>query len=134
MNNGINGGNVRLDTPEGKMLKKTRFLVFALLLTCAPAYAANSPNAQGEQAATASSGKAAVEIYITDWCGYCKKTRKYLESKGIPYVAYDIEKDGAAKIRYQEMGGEGVPLIVIGQNKIAGFAPAQIDYYLSRNK
>ena len=27
---------------------------------------------------------AKVTLYATDWCGYCKQTRRFLDSKGIP--------------------------------------------------
>ncbi|QWV95127.1 DUF4124 domain-containing protein [Geomonas oryzisoli] len=75
-----------------------------------------------------------VELYVTSWCGYCKKARAYLNSKGIPYVEYDIEKDAAAERRHKELGGQGVPLIVIGSNKISGFSAQAIDHYLENAK
>lgn len=75
-----------------------------------------------------------VEMYVTDWCGYCKKAEKYLTGKGIPYVAYDIEKDSAANKRHKELGGRGVPLIVIGSNKMSGFSPEALDYYLNKSQ
>ncbi|MBU5636271.1 DUF4124 domain-containing protein [Geomonas sp. Red69] len=75
-----------------------------------------------------------VELYVTSWCGYCKKARAYLDSKGVPYVAYDIEKDAAADRRHKELGGRGVPLIIIGSNKISGFSAQAIDHYLENVK
>jgi glutaredoxin-like YruB-family protein len=75
-----------------------------------------------------------VEMYVTDWCGYCKQAQIYMKSKGIPYVAYDIEKDSAAKQRHKELGGRGVPLIIIGSNKMSGFSPASLEYYLNNSR
>jgi len=75
-----------------------------------------------------------VEIYVTNWCGYCKKAQNYLKSKGIPYVAYDIEKDSAASQRHKELGGRGVPLIIIGSNKMSGFSQERLEYYLNNGK
>ncbi len=75
-----------------------------------------------------------VEMYVTDWCGYCKKAQNYMKSKGIPYVAYDIEKDNAANKRHQELGGRGVPLIIIGSNKMSGFSPETLEYYLKNSR
>lgn len=72
-----------------------------------------------------------VEIYVTDWCGYCKQALGYMKSKGIPYVAYDIEKDSSARQRHKELGGRGVPLIIIGSNKMPGFSPAWLEHYLN---
>lgn len=75
-----------------------------------------------------------VEIYVTDWCGYCKQAQDYMKSNGIPYVAYNIEKDSAAKQRHKELGGRGVPLIIIGSNKMSGFSSGSLEYYLNNSK
>jgi glutaredoxin-like YruB-family protein len=72
-----------------------------------------------------------VEIYVTEWCGYCKQAKSYMNSKGIPFVSYDIEKDSAAKQRHKDLGGRGVPLIIIGSNKMSGFSAESLEYYLN---
>jgi glutaredoxin-like YruB-family protein len=71
-----------------------------------------------------------VEMYVTDWCGYCKKAAAYMRNRNIPFVAYDIEKDSGAKQRHKELGGRGVPLIIIGNNRMSGFSPETLEYYL----
>lgn len=74
-----------------------------------------------------------VELYVTSWCGYCRKAERYLTQKGVAYTAYDIEKDEGAKRRYRELGGTGgVPLIQIGANQIKGFSPEAIDRYTGK--
>lgn len=73
-----------------------------------------------------------VEVFVTSWCGYCKKTLRYLNEKGIAYTAYDIEKDPQAGRRFQELGGGGVPLVLIGANRIRGFNPRAIDRYAGK--
>jgi len=75
-----------------------------------------------------------VEMYVTDWCGYCKKAESYMSSKGIPYVTYDIEKDSSAKRRHRELGGRGVPLIIIGSNRMSGFSPETLELYLNNSR
>jgi glutaredoxin-like YruB-family protein len=75
-----------------------------------------------------------VEMYVTEWCGYCKKAQAYLKSKGINYVTYDIEKDSAANQRHKDLGGRGVPLIIIGANKFSGFSPESLEYYLNNSR
>ena len=75
-----------------------------------------------------------LEIYVTSWCGYCRQAQSYMKSRGIPYVAYDIERDSAARQRHKELGGRGVPLIIIGSNKISGFSPEAVEYYLNNSR
>jgi glutaredoxin-like YruB-family protein len=73
-----------------------------------------------------------IEMYATEWCGYCVAAEKYMKSKNYSFVKYDIEKDSAAKQRHKDLGGRGVPLIIIGNNKMSGFSPDNLEYYLSK--
>ena len=68
-----------------------------------------------------------VVMYSTSWCGYCKKARRYFKSKGIKYVEHDIERSRLAKRAYNRLGGNGVPLIVVGENKMSGFSVRRFD-------
>ena len=97
----------------------------------------NSPKSELRTAAPAPAkptGKArfsgAIEMYITDWCPSCKVAEKYIASKNYPVVKYDIEKDKAAQLRYKELGGRGVPLILVGTNRMSGFSAQLLEQYL----
>ena len=70
--------------------------------------------------------QARVTMYATDWCGYCKQTRRFLESKGIPYTEYDIEKSAEGRKAYEALGGRGIPLIDVNGTLIRGFSPEEI--------
>ena len=69
---------------------------------------------------------AKVTLYATDWCGYCKQTRRFLDSQGIPYTEFDIEKDAAGRKAYEALGGRGIPLIDVNGTLIRGFSEEQI--------
>lgn len=90
-----------------------------------------------ERAVTSRSALAAdnsqeVVLYATSWCGYCRKAREYLNSNGIPYTEYDIEKSSEGKRRFAELGGKGVPLILVGNQQIRGWNPAALISALAR--
>ncbi|MFI8397267.1 NrdH-redoxin [Pseudomonas sp. Choline-02u-1] len=70
--------------------------------------------------------QANVVLYATDWCGYCKQTTRFLDSKGIPFKEFDIEKDAAARKAYEALGGRGIPLIDVNGTLIRGFDPDEI--------
>jgi glutaredoxin len=70
--------------------------------------------------------QARVVLYATDWCGYCKQTRRFLDSKGIPYKEFDIEKSPEGRKAYEALGGRGIPLIDVNGTIIRGFAPQDI--------
>ncbi|SDT49255.1 Glutaredoxin-like protein, YruB-family [Pseudomonas sp. Z003-0.4C(8344-21)] len=70
--------------------------------------------------------QANVVLYATDWCGYCKQTKRFLDSKGIPFKEFDIEKDAEARKAYEALGGRGIPLIDVNGMLIRGFDPNEI--------
>ena len=78
------------------------------------------------QAQSSIQGSARVEVYVTSWCGYCKKMISFLNEKGIQYSAYDIEKDSNAERTYRELGGRGVPVVRIGDKIIYGYNPDEV--------
>lgn len=63
-----------------------------------------------------------VLMYSAEWCGYCKKARKYFVANNIPFTEYDIEKDPIGKRRYRQIGGKGVPVIVYKDQRMNGFS------------
>ncbi|WP_332762803.1 glutaredoxin family protein [Pseudomonas koreensis] len=70
--------------------------------------------------------QANVVLYATDWCGYCKQTKRFLDSKGISFKEFDIEKDAEARKAYEALGGRGIPLIDVNGTLIRGFDPDEI--------
>ena len=69
---------------------------------------------------------ARVVLYATEWCGYCKLTRRFLDQKGIPYKEFDIEKDAEARKAYEALGGGGIPIIDVNGTLIRGYDPDAI--------
>lgn len=64
-----------------------------------------------------------VELYTTSWCSYCKKARKFFQSRGIPFTEYDIEKDKSAARRKKRLDSRrGVPFAVINGQRIHGYS------------
>lgn len=69
-------------------------------------------------------GNINVIMYMTSWCGYCKKARAYINSLNVHLTEYDIEKD---KSKREEMmqksgGATGVPVIDVEGIIIKGYS------------
>lgn len=79
-------------------------------------------------------GNATIELYATSWCGYCKKTRQLFKTSGVRFTEYDIEKDPAARQRYQTLKGRGVPLIVASSTIIRGYNEAELRKLTTDNR
>jgi mycoredoxin len=69
---------------------------------------------------------ARVVMYSTDWCGYCKQTRRFLDSQGIPFKEYDIEKSTGGRQAYEALGGRGIPMMDVNGTIIRGFSEEAI--------
>ncbi|KAF0146271.1 MAG: glutaredoxin [Nitrospirae bacterium] len=77
-----------------------------------------------------------VVMYMTSWCGYCKKAREYINSLGVRLTEYDVERD---KSKNSEMlsksgGYKGVPLIDVEGVIIRGYVPDAIKTAVEKSR
>ena len=74
-----------------------------------------------------------VKVYTVTGCPYCEKTKRYLASKNVEFVAYDIEKDPAAREACKELTGMdyAVPVTTIdNENFVMDFDKEALDKLL----
>jgi len=65
---------------------------------------------------------ARIQMYTTDWCGYCVRAKALLESRGLPYEEVSLDGDPAFRQRLQELtGGWTVPQILIDGRPVGGY-------------
>jgi mycoredoxin len=59
-------------------------------------------------------------LYGTPWCGDCRRSRRFLESEGIPYRYIDIDLDAAAAAEVERIneGYRSVPTIVFPDGSV----------------
>jgi glutaredoxin 3 len=67
-------------------------------------------------------GGAAVLMYSTSWCGYCRRARELLRSKGVTFKEIDVDAEPALRTEmFERSSGEyTVPQIFIGGQHIGG--------------
>ena len=63
-----------------------------------------------------------VEIYTSNFCGFCVAAKRLLKSKGVEFTEYNVGRDAVLR---QEMmaranGGHTVPQIFIGDKHVGG--------------
>lgn len=64
-----------------------------------------------------------LEIFVTDWCGYCRALEADLKAEGIVHRKYNIETSEIGRKIYKELGGGGVPMIrVNGKTVFRGYS------------
>jgi glutaredoxin len=68
-----------------------------------------------------------VTMYSASWCGICKQARRYFEANAIDFTEFDIDRDARARRDFARLGGRGVPLILVDEQRMTGFDPARFD-------
>lgn len=81
-------------------------------------------------ASAAPASQPEVVMYATDWCPYCRQARQHFARQGIAYREVDIEKSAAGRAEYDRLGGRGVPLILVGSQRMQGFRAESFDRLL----
>jgi glutaredoxin 3 len=63
-----------------------------------------------------------IQLYTTDWCGYCFRAKALLDARGIAYEELSLDDDPAFRQRVYDLGGRWtVPLVVIDGQPIGGY-------------
>jgi glutaredoxin len=92
---------------------------------------AAAPEPETAAAAVPSGGN--ITLYMTRWCGYCRKARGLLKSLKVKFEEKDIEKDQSALMELmrcaEDAGVEvtGVPVLRIGNKMVVGYNPQRIE-------
>ena len=71
-----------------------------------------------------------IRMYATDWCGYCRQARQYFAQRGIRFTEVDIEKSPAGRAEYDRLGVRGVPVILVGAQRMVGFSEQSMSQLL----
>lgn len=68
-----------------------------------------------------------VVLYSTRRCGFCRQARAHFRAQGIPFTEYDIETTARGARDFRRLGGRGVPIILIGEQRMDGFSAPLFD-------
>ncbi|QIZ78585.1 glutaredoxin family protein [Ferrimonas lipolytica] len=72
-----------------------------------------------------------VLLYSASWCSVCASARRYFARNDIDYVEIDVETDTSNNDEFRQLGGLGVPLIVVKGKVMRGFEPNRISEWVS---
>ena len=103
-----------------------------------PAAKEPQPEDGADAAQPADLSGGSVTLYMTRWCGYCRKARSLLKGMNVKFEEKDIEKDQGAlmeMMRYAEDAGievTGVPVLRIGSQMVVGYNPQRIESLVAK--
>lgn len=88
----------------------------------------NSPEKSGQSVTSRAidSTNDPVIFFSKSWCGWCNKTRDLLDSNEVDYVEYDIEISQLGRDWHKEVGGKGVPVLIINNKVKHGYNKKKI--------
>jgi glutaredoxin 3 len=65
---------------------------------------------------------AAIQMYTSQFCGYCQRAKRLLDKKGVAYEQIYLHLDPGARKRLVEMTGRWtVPQIIVDDRPIGGW-------------
>jgi glutaredoxin len=91
---------------------------------------------EADETAAAEDEKPRVTLYMTSWCGYCRKARRLLDSLEVPYEAKDIEESEEAAREYRKKAGSyrGIPVLDVDGRIVKGYQAELIHELVTRLK
>ncbi|MCU7892330.1 MAG: NrdH-redoxin [Candidatus Thiodiazotropha sp. (ex Ustalcina ferruginea)] len=69
---------------------------------------------------------ARVVIYTTLRCPHCQHLKRWLKKNNVPFLDFNVGKPGKMQKKFFEIGGQSVPLVLIGEQQFVGFNPNQL--------
>jgi glutaredoxin len=79
------------------------------------------PFTTGDFSAVRAEAGSDVVLFATSTCPYCAKARHLLDTRKVDYRAVLIDASEAASRRFHDLGGTVVPLLFVGDRRIAGY-------------
>jgi glutaredoxin len=67
-----------------------------------------------------------VMVYSAVWCGVCTRAKAFLKSRAVPFTEYDIETSRKGREDYRRLQGTGVPIILVGDERMNGFSATRL--------
>lgn len=128
------------DVPEA-LRAGVGFVKMAVPPPLSPGDAARARAAQVEKSgarartAVASTGGGGPDIilYSAEWCGACRKAKRYLDGKGIAYDERDVDVPANAADLVEKTGQRAIPVIDVGGRILTGFNAAGYDRLIERS-
>jgi glutaredoxin len=66
-------------------------------------------------------------FYSADWCGACRKAKRYMTKNGIDFELRDVDDPAIREELLRKTGSRSVPVIDAGGRILTGFSPSAID-------
>ncbi|MFE8033304.1 glutaredoxin family protein [Thiohalocapsa marina] len=63
-----------------------------------------------------------VTLYSAPSCAHCRRAKAFMRARGIAFRELDVSRSSRARKELERMGARGVPVILIGGERLEGFS------------
>ncbi len=71
-----------------------------------------------------------ITLYSTRRCSHCRQLKQWLTRHGHRFQEFDIESNPRALKAFQRLGARGVPMLLVGDERVDGFDPERLKQLL----
>jgi glutaredoxin len=94
-------------------------------------YAGPAQVTRAPQQASARKASARVVMYTTPTCGFCRQAKAHFNYRRVAFEERDVERSPEFRREFDRLGGRGVPVILVGEQRMDGYERAALDGMLS---
>jgi len=124
----------RLEDVPGRLRAGVGFVKMDVPPPLSPGDAARARQAKvrrsGGARIASTSAPSGIVLYSAEWCGACKKAKRYLSKKGVDYEERDVDDPHYAQELLGKTGQRGIPVIDVGGRILTGFSSRSYDALL----
>ena len=73
-----------------------------------------------------------ITLYTAPGCGHCRQLKDFLRNTHIPFGEQDISRNRRAETEFRRLGARGVPVLMVGAERIDGFNPKRLTQVLRK--
>ena len=117
----------RLEDVPARWRDRVGYVELAEPPPLSPAEARRASRADATAANDARAATRSVVLYSADWCGYCRKAKRHLEDRGVPYELRDVDIPAAKEELLARTGGKGIPVLDLDGRILRGYSPGSYD-------
>ncbi len=81
-----------------------------------------------DKALAAEMRRVPITMYMTNWCPYCRRARRWLQHRRYTFVTHNVEEDVAAADALEALSPRaGVPTFDVDGRVVFGFRPRELE-------
>ena len=74
-----------------------------------------------------------VTLYSSSNCPHCRQLKKLLQQLRVAHAEFDVQKSQRAQKDLLRLGSRGVPVLLVGQDRVDGFQPKKVEQLLKKH-